>query len=251
MKSPFAAKSLRTIDQSPNSIFEGVIDVNHQGIGDMSNKLFDNSQPSMLQSLNLSTSEPVAANQDMSQMLSPSPALTNFHITDLLERSIIKGAKEREQNKLRQIIEFYKRSVKADKEISSRKEIMIRNYRLHVVKDVAREIDENMRALFTLNKGTCIHVSNSIIKPEIHKFGTEVSDKLEEVYPFLNDRSSIPKGILHSNKKKYFQRRSQSVHSAFSGITDKIYSRPDVHMVQQYAQLQEEEAHLLEQEMNS
>jgi len=29
------------------------------------------------------------------------PALTNFHITDLLERSIIVGAKEREQNKLR------------------------------------------------------------------------------------------------------------------------------------------------------
>lgn len=29
------------------------------------------------------------------------PALTSFHITDLLERSIILGAKEREENKLR------------------------------------------------------------------------------------------------------------------------------------------------------
>ena len=146
----------------------------------------------MINSLNMSTSDQMYANQDISQMISPSPALTNFHITDLLERSIIKGAKEREQNKLRQIIEFYKRSVKADKEITSRKEIMIRNYRLHVVKDVAKEIDENMRALFTLNKGTCIHVSNSIIKPEIHKFGTEVSDKLEQVYPFLLEDFRVP-----------------------------------------------------------
>ena len=82
------------------------------------------------------------------------------------------GAREREHNKLRQIIEFYKRSVKGDAEIHRRKEIMIRNYRLHVVKDSDAEISDVERSLFNLNKGTSIHVSNSIVKPEIHKFGT-------------------------------------------------------------------------------
>lgn len=80
-------------------------------------------------------------------------------------------------------MEFYKRSVKNDKDISTKKEIMVRNYRLHVVKDVEKEIDPKTRALFTLNKGTCIHVSNSIIKPEIYKFGTKLTDVLTEVYP--------------------------------------------------------------------
>ena len=89
---------------------------------------------------------------------------------------------------MRQIIEFYKRSVKGDKEMNQRKEIMIRNYRLHLVRDPSEEgIDDNMRALFTLNKGTNIHVSNSILKPEIHKFGTHVSNVITDCYPFLNE----------------------------------------------------------------
>jgi len=37
MKSPFATKSLRTIDQSPNSILETAQDANAQMIGDYSN----------------------------------------------------------------------------------------------------------------------------------------------------------------------------------------------------------------------
>jgi len=41
---------------------------------------------------------------------------------------------------------------------------MIRNYRLRVLKDAARELTPDMRALLLLNKGTTIHVSNSIIK---------------------------------------------------------------------------------------
>ena len=45
---------------------------------------------------------------------------------------------------------------------------MIKNYRLYLVKDSIYEIDDESRALFTNNKGTCIYVSNSIIKPEIH-----------------------------------------------------------------------------------
>lgn len=77
--------------------------------------------------------------------------------------------------------------MKGDAEIHRRKEIMIRNYRLHVVKDADAEISEAERALFNLNKGTSIYVSNSIIKPEIHKFGTQITDKLGQVYGFLLD----------------------------------------------------------------
>jgi hypothetical protein len=147
-----------------------------------------------------------------------SPALSHFHITDLLERSIIMGAKEREQSKLRQIVEFYKRSVKGDKELGCKRGIMIRNYRLHVVKDVAQELDASSRALFTLNKGTSIAVSNSIIKPEIHKFGTRVSDRLGEAYPFLLEETSLPPKLdLSTAKKRNFTRRSLSVHQALAG----------------------------------
>jgi len=93
--------------------------------------------------------------------------------------------------------------------MSSKKEVMIRNYRLHVVKDVAAEIDEDTRALFTLNKGTCIHVSNSIIKPEIHKFGTKVSDVLGQVYPqLLEDEGLSPRSPLAAAKERHFHRRA-------------------------------------------
>jgi len=72
--------------------------------------------------------------------------------------------------------------------MNQRKEIMIRNYRLHLVKDPSEEgIDDYVRSLFTQNKGTSIFVSNSILKPEIHKFGTHISDHLTKVYPFLNE----------------------------------------------------------------
>mmetsp|Transcript_42650 Transcript_42650/g.65420 ORF Transcript_42650/g.65420 Transcript_42650/m.65420 type:complete len:124 (+) Transcript_42650:764-1135(+) len=118
---------------------------------------------------------------------STTPALTTFHITDLLEKSIVHGSQDLEHNKLKQIVDFYKRSVKGDREMSHRSEIMIRNYRLRYIKNPTSEgIDDHKKSLFTLNKGTSIHVSNSILKPEIHKFGTQVSSKLTQVYPFLN-----------------------------------------------------------------
>ena len=65
---------------------------------------------------------------------------------------------------------------------------MIKNYRLHLVKDPVKEgIDEKARSLLTLNKGTSIHVGNSILRPEIHKFSTKVSSLLPEIYPVLKD----------------------------------------------------------------
>ena len=78
--------------------------------------------------------------------------------------------------------------MKPDKEYGHNREIMIRNYRLHLVKDpVAEGIDANARALLVLNKGTTIHVGNSILRPEIHKYTTKVLNMLPEIYPVLKD----------------------------------------------------------------
>lgn len=56
---------------------------------------------------------------------------------------------------------------------------MIKNFRLHVVRDPTKEgIGENERKLLELNKGTSISVSNSIIRPEKKKFSTRVSEKI-------------------------------------------------------------------------
>jgi hypothetical protein len=107
--------------------------------------------------------------------------------------------------------------VKGDAEIHRRKEIMIRNYRLHVVKDADAEISDAERALFNLTKGTTIYVSNSIIKPEIHKFGTEITDKLGQVYSFLLEEGS------RKSLRKARHRRGGS-QSVTTGASERPYS---------------------------
>lgn len=89
-------------------------------------------------------------------------------------------------------IEYYKRSVKTNNELMMEKEIIIKNYRLRVV-DARKDITPADRKLMLLNKGTTIYVANSLIKPEIYRYSTKVSDTLAEVY--INDlasRSSLP-----------------------------------------------------------
>jgi hypothetical protein len=98
-------------------------------------------------------------------------------------------------------VDFYKRAVKDEKTIRSKKEIMIRNYRLYVVKDSDVEIDDESRALMTLHKGTSVHVSNSLVKPEKYKFSTSVSNKIAEVYPFLADPKAMRPRQFGSDKK--------------------------------------------------
>jgi len=88
---------------------------------------------------------------------------------------------------MRQVIDLYKRQVKDDAAIAN-SEIMIKNYRLYVVRDPVKEgISEHMRSLFQLNKGTCISVANSIVKPDRHNFSTKVSDVIGAAFPLLND----------------------------------------------------------------
>ena len=107
----------------------------------------------------------------------------SFHITDLLEQSMVTA---REKNNMKATIDFYKRSVKPEAELNMRKEIIIKNYRLRIV-DANVDITENDRRIMRLNKGTSIYVANSLIKPEIYRYSTKVSNMITELFPFLND----------------------------------------------------------------
>lgn len=65
-----------------------------------------------------------------------------------------------------------------------RKEIIIKNYRLRVV-DAAVDLSEKDRRIMKLNKGTTIYVANSLIKPEIYRYSTKVTNIIEDVFPMM------------------------------------------------------------------
>jgi len=95
-------------------------------------------------------------------------------------------------------VDFYKRALKTDDELKENKEIIIKNYRLRVV-DANKDITEEDRKLMLLNKGTSIYVANSLIKPEIYRYSTKVSDVIAEVY--LNEIvSKSSRQLAMSNK---------------------------------------------------
>ena len=94
----------------------------------------------------------------------------------------------RETNNLKATIEFYKRSVKTEAELNKRKEIIIKNYRLRIV-DAAIDITEKDRRIMKLNKGTSIYVANSLIKPEIYRYSTKVTNMISNIFPFLSDKN--------------------------------------------------------------
>ena len=108
----------------------------------------------------------------------------NYHITDLLERSIQVHPKEQQ---IKPNLDFFKRSVKAEGEIVKKKEVIIKNYRLRVV-DANTEISEMDRKLMVKAKGSNIFVSNSLIKPEIYRYSTKVSDAITEVFHVMRDQ---------------------------------------------------------------
>lgn len=81
-------------------------------------------------------------------------------------------------------IDFYKRSVKPEAELNMRKEIIIKNYRLRVV-DAVVDISEKDRRIMKLNKGTTIYVANSLIKPEIYRYSTKVTNIIEDIFPIM------------------------------------------------------------------
>ena len=92
----------------------------------------------------------------------------------------------RERNNMRATIDFYKRSVKPEAELNKRKEIIIKNYRLRVV-DAAVDLTDKDRRIMKLNKGTSIYVANSLIKPEIYRYSTKVTNMITNIFPFLSE----------------------------------------------------------------
>ena len=38
-----------------------------------------------------------------------------------------------------------------------------------------------------LNKGTSIYVANSLIKPEIYRYSTKVTNMITNIFPFLSE----------------------------------------------------------------
>lgn len=87
---------------------------------------------------------------------------------------------------MRATIDFYKRSVKPEAELNKRKEIIIKNYRLRVV-DAAVDLTDKDRRIMKLNKGTSIYVANSLIKPEIYRYSTKVTNMITNIFPFLSE----------------------------------------------------------------
>jgi len=83
-------------------------------------------------------------------------------------------------------IDYYKRSIKSNNELQIDKEVIIKNYRLRVI-DASKDITDFDRKLMKVNKGTSIHVANSLIRPEIYRFSTRVSNAIVEVFAEMRD----------------------------------------------------------------
>ena len=98
---------------------------------------------------------------------------------------------------MRATIDFYKRSVKPEAELNKRKEIIIKNDRLRVV-DAAVDLTDKDRRIMKLNKGTSIYVANSLIKPEIYRYSTKVTNMISNVFPFLGDDDMYEPPRLHA-----------------------------------------------------
>jgi len=78
-----------------------------------------------------------------------------------------------------------------------KKEVIIKNYRLRVV-DANKDLTEKDRRIMKRNKGTNIFVSNSLIKPEIYRYSTKVSNVITEVFPEMVDEASRRGGPMLS-----------------------------------------------------
>lgn len=87
-------------------------------------------------------------------------------------------------------IDYYKRSIKSNNELQIDKEVIIKNYRLRVI-DASKDITDFDRKLMKVNKGTSIHVANSLIRPEIYRFSTRVSNAIVEVFAEMRDGQII------------------------------------------------------------
>ena len=168
-----------------------------------------------------------------------SPHIKSSQLTDLLEQSILESSEKtiKKSNRAPNLAPYYKRSVKPDRELTAKREVMIKNYRLLVTSETS---DQS-------NGG--ITVSNSVIRPEKQKFDTHVSDKIaEDFLEVIEDRK--PKFALRLAKARNFSRRTKSVlPSRISDISDQIFGmQQELPEVVQMAQLLNEEESVLREE---
>ncbi len=95
-------------------------------------------------------------------------------------------------------------------------------------------------------------MSNSIVRPEIYKFGTQVSSKVTEAYPELSQDLQKPRFAQRLAKAKSFGSRAKSVHSRISGMSDQIFGlQEELPILSQIARLQDEDADIINQETAS
>lgn len=123
-------------------------------------------------------------------------------------------------------IEFYKRSVKPEAELNMRKEIIIKNYRLRVV-DANVDLTEKDRRIMKLNKGTTIYVSNSLIKPEIYRYSTKVTNMIADVFPGITDPESSRPPLLSAQDMESLNYEDQMEIEA--ALFDKYGSKSQLH----------------------
>lgn len=119
--------------------------------------------------------------QESTDNTSAGPSI-GFHITDLLQQSQSRAGVD----SMKSAIEYYKRSMKSQNEYQMQKEVVIKNYRLRVI-DATKDLTDQDRKLMKQNKGTSIYVANSLVRPEIYRFSTKVSNAIVEVFAEMKD----------------------------------------------------------------
>jgi hypothetical protein len=88
------------------------------------------------------------------------------------------------------------------------KEIIIKNYRLRVI-DALKDISEQDRQLMHLNKGTSIYVANSLLKPEIYRYSTKVTNTFSEIFLDMVNRLSKNKPARQTTEQHYDSNSSE------------------------------------------
>jgi len=144
----------------------------------------------------------------------------------------------RESNNIKATIDFYKRSVKHQSELNMKKEIIIKNYRLRVV-DAKVDLTEKDRRIMKLNKGTSIYVANSLIKPEIYRYSTKVTNLISEIFPFMQEEGFHHPLVLSANDMESLTYEDQI--DAENVLFEKYGSKADFHKPGMEAIQEEEE----------
>lgn len=134
----------------------------------------------------------------------------SYHITDLLKKSILDT---KETNNMSASLDYYKRSLKEADEMDKNKVIIIKNYRLRLV-DANKDITDADRRIMKQNLGTSILVSNSLVKPEIYRYSTNVTGVMTEIYEEMRQMKDKPHPLLSEDHFENFIFKKEEQHEA-------------------------------------